>query len=170
MAVNIKIHHGDGSEEDPKKENKEVKPEPIQHEPTPEAKSFIKKVVSYGRALKSRGLYDNMADEETIQKRELSCHGDAKQGLEPCHLRKNSKKFAGRYICGGCGCGDKSRNFLNGDGYIKLYYPDVTCPIQMPGFINETPAKPHENRKKRVEIQIEQGYNKQANDNNKESK
>ena len=164
MAININIHHGDGSEEDPKV----VRPEPIEEQPTPEAKSFIKKVVSYGKSLKSRGLYDNMADETTIQKRELSCHGNDKE-LEPCHLRHNSKKFAGRKICGGCGCGDKSRNFLNGDGYIKLYYPDVTCPIQMPGFSNETPAKEHENRKKRVEQVINVLYNAQSENQSKES-
>lgn len=144
------------------------KPEKQEEEVEPVRSSLIKKAITFGRAVASRGLYDNMADEETIAKRELCCHGN--DIIEPCPRRNDSKKHAGRTICGACGCGDKPRNFLDGPGYLKLYYPSLTCPLEMPGFDNYRPAKEHENRKKRVEFQIEQGYNEQANDNNKESK
>tara|TARA_Y100000004_G_C8916814_1_gene413466 strand:- start:83 stop:604 length:522 start_codon:yes stop_codon:yes gene_type:complete len=136
-------------------------------EPEPIKSSLIKKAITFGRAIVSRGLYDNMADEETIAKRELSCHGN--DLIEPCPQRQDSKKFPGRTICGACGCGDKPRNFLNGEGYLKTYYPSVSCPVQMPGFDNHAPAKEHENRKKRVEFEINKHYNERANENNKES-
>ena len=167
MEITPKIQRDD--DENHRKPNKEKTIKPVLEEPQEiEEPSLVKKALSFGRAIASRGLYDNMANEDTISKRELSCHGN--DDIEPCPRRQNSKKHVGRTICGACGCGDKPRNFLNGEGYLKLYYPTVTCPLQMPGFSNETPAKEQQNRKKRVEEVIKQEYNEQANDNNKESK
>ena len=127
--------------------------------------NILKKAISFGKSIKSRGLFDNMAPEDVINRRELSCHGDDE--IEPCPRRNDSKKEKGRKICGACGCGDKPRNFLNGEGYIKLYYPKLSCPLDMPGFDGYKPAKNNENRKKRVEEKLNEWYNTDKDSENR---
>lgn len=123
--------------------------------------SFLEKLTSFAKSMKSRGLNNKMAHEKIIRLRNLSCNGD-EDSIEPCPRRKASRKHKDRFICGACGCGDKPRNFLNGDGYLKIYYPTVSCPLEMPGFTNGSRAKENENRKLRVEKEAIGWYNKRS--------
>jgi hypothetical protein len=125
-----------------------------------EDKPFIERAKSYGKSIHSRGFINHRASENVIKLRTLSCHGDDE--IEPCPKRQKSTKHDGRFICGGCGCGDKKRNFLNRineEEYTKIDYPYVECPLQMPGFSNYYKAKKVQNRKIRVEQRVKLKYN-----------
>lgn len=121
------------------KETSEKKVDAPVDVPNVPKQNLTKKVMSFGKAMASRGLKNNRASEKTIALRVLSCHGSNE--LPPCPYRKDSEKFKGSYYCGGCGCGDKQMTQLtytevNGKmtEYNKLDYPKVTCPLKMPGF------------------------------------
>jgi hypothetical protein len=96
------------------------------------AKSFASSVVS-------RGIANKKTDKLTKQLRVISCFGNEHLGgeLPPCEHLKNSKT-EGKYVCGGCGCGDKKNTWLlsEEEEYSKLDYPKLTCPLKMPGFSN----------------------------------
>ena len=70
----------------------------------PKEDNIIKKAVNYGKSIHSRGLDNKIADERLIKLRQLSCLGN--EFVELCPQAKTSKKYDGRYICGGCGCGN----------------------------------------------------------------
>lgn len=105
--------------------------------------SMVKKKMSmlqsFATAIASRGLADNKVSKAVKQLRVLSCFGNMDSGgvVPPCeHLKESST--AGKYYCGGCGCGDSERTWLisEGEKYSKLDYPKLQCPLSMPGFTN----------------------------------
>jgi len=101
-------------------------------------------VKNFAKSMISRGLKNKKIDEATKQLRIISCFGDNDE-LIPCeYLRKS--KTDGKFYCGGCGCGDSKRTWLQGDGeeYSKLDYPKLHCPLQMPGFTNYEESPPDE--------------------------
>ncbi len=96
-----------------------------------------KKVISFAKALTSRGLSNKKTERFTKQLRVISCFGDGaiSGDLPPCeHLRES--KTDGKFFCGGCGCGDRKGTWLisDSDEYSKLDYPSLSCPLKMPGF------------------------------------
>ena len=102
---------------------------------------------SFAKALASRGLTNKKTEPFTKKLRVLSCFGDQHTGgkLPPCeHLQKS--KTPGKYYCGGCGCGDKKMTWLmaEGDDYSKLDYPNLSCPLKMPGFSDYEVSSPEE--------------------------
>jgi len=101
--------------------------------------STFTKVASFAKALASRGVTNKKTDKYTKQLRVLSCFGELNtQGELPLceHLRES--KTEGKYYCGGCGCGDRKGTWLisDSDEYSKLDYPNLNCPLKMPGFSN----------------------------------
>ena len=99
------------------------------------AKSFLKSAWS-------KGLSGKRVDERTKSLRVISCHGDESRQISPCEWRRLSEEAEGTYYCGRCGCGDSPKTWLNSeedDAYTKLDYPNVVCPLQMPGFTNYKP-------------------------------
>jgi len=125
-----------------------------------EQKNILQKAASLASSVASRGLTNKKCEPEVKALRTLSCHGDAT--LKPCFHRKPSEKFPNSYFCGGCGCGDKivtqlSDITVNGKpNYGKLDYPNVWCPLSMPGFqpykpTTEEPEEMVNARKKEIE-------------------
>jgi hypothetical protein len=104
-------------------------------------------VQSFAQAIVSRGFTNNKIDTPTKQLRVLSCFGNQVSGgeLPPCQYLKPSET-QGKFYCGGCGCGDKSRTWLTGSSeeYSKLDYPKLNCPLKMPGFTNYETSLPEE--------------------------
>ncbi len=109
---------------------------------------------NYLRSKWSKGLSGNRADVTTKDIRLLSCFGDS-TGISVCPGLRPSEKKRGKFICGECGCGDKSDTILNtNDGeYGKLDHPYVVCPRKMPGFSNYETDKKDE-RKVLIEVSI----------------
>ena len=113
----------------------------------PAVKKALSMIQSYATAVASRGLKDKRVDKTVKQLRVLSCFGNDHNGgeLPPCaHLKKSSTD--GKFYCGACGCGDRKNTWLNGkdEEYSKLDYPNVSCPLSMPGFSNYTLSLPQE--------------------------
>ena len=102
---------------------------------------------SFASAITSRGINNEKVTIPMKQLRTISCFGNkAESGvLPPCEHLKESKTL-GKFICGGCGCGDRETTWLVGNGteYSKLDYPRLACPLQMPGFSNYENSKPNE--------------------------
>ena len=99
------------------------------------------KVGSFLRSAWSKGFTGKRTDDQTKYLRTVSCHGDENLNISPCEWRRESEHADGIYFCGRCGCGDKPKTWLNGpEGeYTKLDYPQVVCPLEMPGFSNHKP-------------------------------
>ena len=102
---------------------------------------------SFAQSLVSRGFTNKKTEPYTKKLRVLSCFGnEINQGeLPPCeHLKKS--KTEGKFFCGGCGCGDRKNTWLNSatDEYSKLDFPNLSCPLKMPGFSNYEPSEPEE--------------------------
>lgn len=79
-------------------------------------------------------------DDATFQLRRLSCFGDDKS--KPCLMLVKTDKGS---FCGACGCGSKQLARLDeasADGYTKLHYPKLDCPLSRPGFSNASASKP----------------------------
>lgn len=99
---------------------------------------MFKKMMMFAAALASRGLDSKKIDEQTKQLRALSCfgHGD----IPACYYLRASHT-AGKHYCGKCGCGDQPRTWLIKESteYSKLDYPNLQCPLKMPGFTNYDP-------------------------------
>jgi hypothetical protein len=97
-------------------------------------------VQSFAVALASRSLGNKKINKPIKQLRVLSCFGNQNNGgvLPPCEYLEESKIGEGQHICGGCGCGDAKRTWLvqHSSEYSKLDYPQLQCPLQMPGFSN----------------------------------
>jgi hypothetical protein len=102
---------------------------------------------TFASAITSRGFNNEKVSIPMKQLRVVSCFGNKEQGgvLPPCeHLKESTT--AGKFYCGGCGCGDRKGTWLvaEGDEYSKLDYPRLACPLQMPGFSNYEKSKPDE--------------------------
>jgi hypothetical protein len=102
---------------------------------------------SFAQALASRGLTNKKTEPFTKKLRVLSCYGNEHIGgeLPACeHLKKS--KTEGKYYCGGCGCGDRATTWLLADAerYSKLDYPNLSCPLKMPGFTNYEASAPED--------------------------
>ena len=99
----------------------------------------VSMVQNFASAIVSRGISNNKVSLPVKQLRVMSCFGNMKQGgeLPPCEHLKPSVT-AGKFFCGGCGCGDRKGTWLvsDGDEYSKLDYPKLSCPLNMPGFSN----------------------------------
>jgi len=102
---------------------------------------------SYAQALISRGVTNKKTEPYTKRLRVLSCFGNEHLGgqLPSCEHLKASKTD-GKYYCGGCGCGDRKATWLmaDNDEYSKLDYPNLACPLKMPGFSNYVMSEPEE--------------------------
>ncbi len=99
------------------------------------------KAESFGRSLLSRSLGDRRVSLEQLQVRNVSCHGQTLEGAvvgPACSNRRLSEDGVSHY-CGACGCGDKKIARLDGEGYTKLHYPYLECPIGREGFSNGQP-------------------------------
>jgi len=104
-------------------------------------------VKSFASAIVSRGMTNKKTTEPIKRLRVLSCLGNEHLDgeLPPCqHLQQS--KTEGKYFCGGCGCGDSARTWLlaESDEYSKLDYPNLNCPLKMPGFSNYSASEAHE--------------------------
>ena len=101
-------------------------------------------------AASSRGLISTMLDytgvdnkggervsDEIYNLRRESCFGNIEKNIEPCQFL--SKDPDDMHFCKGCGCGSNKLAVLNPrqeDGYSKLHYPNLECPLAKPGFSN----------------------------------
>lgn len=104
------------------------------------------KIVSFAKSVSSRGLSDKKTEPFTKKLRVISCFGGDKKGvLPPCEFLGESKT-PGKFICNGCGCGDKKMTWLvaDSDEYSKLDYPTLNCPLKMTGFSNYEISSPKE--------------------------
>lgn len=74
--------------------------------------------------------------DEIYKIRKQSCFGDSEKKIKTCEmLVKNGEK----YQCKACGCGANKLAILNttdDDGYSKLHYPNLECPLAKAGFSN----------------------------------
>ena len=105
-------------------------------------------VQSFAVALASRSINNKKINKPIKQLRVLSCFGNQDSGgvLPPCEYLEESKTGEGNHYCGGCGCGDTKRTWLvqHASEYGKLDYPQLQCPLQMPGFSNYVVSTPDE--------------------------
>lgn len=111
---------------------------------------MIKQIALFAMAIASRGLNNKKIDLPTKQLRYVSCFGFHE--IPQCPKLKKSNHSENHY-CSGCGCGDHEHTWLHRtDGkYSKLDYPNLTCPMKMPGFTNYDPNDPIEaNERKRL--------------------
>lgn len=143
-----------------KKNNQNIKNEPVAEQPTPvefrpatpptpenRFSKGISMVKSFSSAIASRGFSNERVNRPIKQLRVLSCFGNKSQGgeLTPCEYLRESET-PGKHFCGGCGCGDKASTWLMAENneYSKLDYPKLNCPLNMPGFTNYQPSGPDE--------------------------
>jgi hypothetical protein len=103
-------------------------------------------------AVSSRGLISTVLDytgvdnkggervsDEIYNLRRESCFGSSEKNIKPCHFL--SKDSDDMHFCKACGCGSNKLAVLNPrqeDGYSKLHYPNLECPLAKPGFSNHT--------------------------------
>ena len=114
----------------------------VQPQTAPDKPGLFQKAKNMAKAYASKGLSGKRANEEVVEIRSMSCHGMKDIGLAPCEFRGTSEENEGRHYCLECGCGDRQAtwlNALNEDDYTKLHFPNVVCPLNMPGFTNYTP-------------------------------
>jgi hypothetical protein len=108
-----------------------------------------KKADSFLTSIRSRGAIDSIKDvlnidntsgkkisDEIYEQRKISCLGNGTD-LPPCtSLRYDTEKNP---FCGACGCGANKLSILTPsieDGYSKLHYPYLECPMHKKGFSN----------------------------------
>lgn len=125
--------------------NKTPRSKPPRPEPgtAPDKAGFVQKAKNMAKSYASKGLSGKKADEETVELRNMSCHGLSDIGLAPCEFRGTSEENPGRNYCLECGCGDRQATWLNAlekDEYTKLHFPKVSCPLKMPGFTDYIPV------------------------------
>lgn len=145
--------------------------EKIKYEPP----TMAEKAKAFLSSMASRGFTNKTAPTETIELRQLSCHGN--DVIPPCSERKNSDKFPDSFYCGSCGCGDKTGTQLvsitikEKPQYSKLDYPKVSCPLKMPGFTDYVPTEVgvSENSRK-IEIEVLKGLEYTAEYSNSKPK
>jgi len=118
-------------------------PAPPAPQTAPDKPGILQKAKNMAASYISKGFSGKRAEPEVIEVRTMSCHGLDDIGLAPCEFRGNSET-EGRYMCLECGCGDREATWLNKlseDEYSKLEFPNVMCPLNMPGFTNHTLTK-----------------------------
>lgn len=97
------------------------------------------KAQSFTKSMVSRGVTSKEVSLPQLQARTISCHGETLNGATvgaPCSKRKTSAEGSTHY-CGACGCGDTQLARLDGEGYTKLHYPYLECPLGRGGFSNQ---------------------------------
>jgi hypothetical protein len=108
------------------------------------------KASSFISAVKSRGVLSTALDYIDINKeggarvsdeiynlRKDSCFGNKNKNTAPCEFLK--KDTENDFFCGACGCASNKLAVLNAkeeNGYSKLHYPHLQCPLKKPGFSN----------------------------------
>ena len=110
-------------------------------------KNTWEKADSFVSSIKSRGVVSSILNilnindsagervsDEIYNTRRLSCFGNPEKNIPQCDQLKESNDFG--YFCGACGCGKNKLAKLDGDGYTKLHYPYLECPLKKPGFSN----------------------------------
>lgn len=104
-------------------------------------------------AIQSRGVMSTVLDytginnqsgervsDEIYNLRRESCFGNEQKNIKPCQFL--SKDIDDMYFCKSCGCGTNKLAVLNPteeNGYSKLHYPNLECPLAKPGFSNHNP-------------------------------
>tara|TARA_Y100001938_G_C8098994_1_gene440201 strand:- start:2978 stop:3553 length:576 start_codon:yes stop_codon:yes gene_type:complete len=119
-------------------------PPPPAPQSSPDKAGIFQKAKNMAKAYASKGLSGKRAEEDIVEIRNISCHGLGDINLPPCEFRGTSEENKGRHFCLECGCGDRQAtwlNALNEDDYTKLHFPNVVCPLNMPGFSNYTSVK-----------------------------
>lgn len=112
------------------------------------AKNTWEKAMKFAEAANSRGLlatavdflglsseYGAKVSDKIYEKRRESCFGNKEKNIPQCE-RLNIVKDKGAF-CSSCGCGTAKLARMDGEGYNKLHYPVVECPLKRPGFSNE---------------------------------
>ena len=94
------------------------------------------KAQSFMESLKSRGMgmvigKGEQVSDEILKQRQLSCFGN--EQIPACD---KLKKVGDDLFCNACGCPNYSLSKLNGEGYTKLHYPHLECPLKKKGFSN----------------------------------
>lgn len=104
------------------------------------ANKFIESANSRGiisTALNAAGVENDLGDrvsDELYNQRFTSCFGNNDKNIHRCD---NLKYIEGKgSFCGSCGCGTYKLAQLDGEGYTKLHYPHLECPLKKPGFSN----------------------------------
>jgi glycosyltransferase involved in cell wall biosynthesis len=102
------------------------------------ADAFIKAMASRGAIAAAKDILsiDGVSGERVsaavYQERVVSCFGG--NGAPPCvHVRISTDKGS---FCDACGCGGARLARLDGEGYTKLHYPELQCPLKRKGFSN----------------------------------
>jgi hypothetical protein len=113
---------------------------------------MFSKIMSFAMAIASRGLKNNKIDVETKKLRHVSCYG--LNDISPCKYLTKSDK-SNHFYCKSCNCGDHPHTWLEReDGiYSKLDYPQLNCPLKMPGFTNYDPNSPLEENERKKQIE-----------------
>jgi hypothetical protein len=102
-----------------------------------QSRGVISTVLDYAGIDNSGG--DRVSDEIYNLRRE-SCFGNDQKNIKPCQFL--SKDSDDMYFCKACGCGTNKLAVLNPtkeNGYSKLHYPNLECPLANPGFSNHKP-------------------------------
>ena len=102
------------------------------HEGWVRAKPSWSAAASLMKSLTSRGLSNYRVPLTVLSTRRSSC---GLEGSTPCVALRKSQDGT-HHFCGACGCGDTELARLDGDGYTKLHYPYLECPLNRPGFSN----------------------------------
>ncbi len=95
------------------------------------------KATSLGKSLTSRVVGEPISL-KVLQSRHISCHGTLLDGtvVAPACSKRQVSQDGEHHYCGACGCGDTKIARLDGDGYTKLQYPHLECPLKRAGFGN----------------------------------
>lgn len=108
------------------------------------------KASQFINAVGSRGMISTVLDytgidntggervsDEIYNLRRESCFGNKEKNIPACNFL--SKDSDDMFFCKGCGCGTNKLAVLNPteeNGYSKLHYPNLECPLRKPGFSN----------------------------------
>lgn len=137
-------------------------------------KKSWEKAESFLNSMTSRGIISTAMDVLNIDKsagekvsdeiynlRRDSCFGNDSRFIKQCDQLKYNDSLES--FCGSCGCGQTKLAKLDGDGYTKLHYPYLECPLKKEGFSNhEVPLSviiPVLNDNEELNLTIESLYN-----------
>lgn len=111
------------------------------------------KASQFINAIQSRGVLSTVLDytgidnskgervsDDIYNLRRESCFGNDERNIKPCQFL--SKDNDDMHFCKACGCGTNKLAILNQtneNGYSKLHYPDLECPLAKSGFSNHNP-------------------------------
>lgn len=137
-------------------------------------KKSWEKAESFLGSMTSRGIISTALDVLNIDKfagekvsdeiynlRRDSCFGNDGRSIKQCDQLKYNNSLES--FCGSCGCGQTKLAKLDGEGYTKLHYPYLECPLKKEGFSNhEIPLSviiPVLNDNEELNLTIESLYN-----------